>query len=326
MTDQDTVLSGAAEDSLPTADEIEVVTTPDTPSADSVSGEDGVAGGDNEPPEPGDPPGQPGKSRAARQRERLRLERDHAIGVAQHLDQQARQLAAERHAMQQYIARVDRENVENRYAYLKTLETNFVQAKQQALSSGDVATATRIDAEAAKLGAALLRAEEARARYAQQQPPQQIQQPVVQQPVQQRPAQQPQRLHPMAEKWADTNDEWLNSDRRNREIAATVGRALEAQGFAVDSPDYYARLNQGIRVFSPEFRSDFNPASTRPTQSASPGTVAGVERTSTVPVRGTTKVQLTADELAFCERTGVNPKSYGRMKLERDMRDAQARR
>lgn len=318
--------SPAADDSAPGAvtpaqpdDDIEVVIAEeDPPAATTIAGADGMPGGDADPePEPvGDAEPKP-KSRFARQREKLKTERDHAIQAAIALQQRVQ--AAEQHnaAVAQHNAALQHQVAEGRYAYLKAVEANLGRRKQEALGNGDAAAIATIDAESAQLGAALFQAEQQRQNLARMPAPQQVQQRPVPQQLQQRP-QAPQQLHPAAARWAEHHGDWLDSDPRNIQVARTVGRALEEQGFGPDSPDYYARLNRGIETFVPDFRSDFNPAAARSSASAPRGTgsaVAGVNRASSDGNRQTSKVTLTAQEIALCERNGLDPKSYAREKL-----------
>lgn len=318
--ERDSVPSGAdtpAPDA--TTDDIVVVNAEDTAASDTLSGADGVAGGDVDGPEPsGDEEPRP-KSRWARQRDKLRAERDHALNIAAQLDQQVRGVAQERAVLAQRAMQAERAAVEHQYAYLKTLENNFAQAKRQALETGNSEALVAIDRDASRLGAALHQVEQARARFGQQPPP--VAPPPVM-PQQQMPQRQPpQRLHPAAEKWAEAHADWLESGPQNVNIARSVGRALEEQGLTPDSPAYYAKLNEGIKIFSPDFRSDFNPAAARSSASTprDPGVaVAGVNRASSDPPRQSTRVVLTPEDRAFCERNGINPKSYARAKLERE--------
>lgn len=297
--------------------EIVVSESPEEPEKPPVEGADGVPGGDDttEPSEPeGELEEQRGpKSRSARVRERLRQERDQAIAAAQALHQHNVQLAQERQQLAMARAQIEAQAVENRFMYLQAVQQQLTVEKRRAMDEGRSDDISRIDTTMMQLAPELHQIAQRRAMMQQrpQMPPQQMPPLMPQQPMQ-RPA--PARLHEAAEKWANEQTAWLNSDPARLNDARGIAQRLEAQGYTPDEPDYYDKLNSALKAIHSDFRP-VNPLRAGGAPRAAGSAVAGVTRPSTSPPRQTRQVALTAEEMAFCERHGINPKSYGREKL-----------
>ena len=297
--------------------EIVVSETPDEPEKAPVEGADGVPGGDDTPDSTeteGEPEEQRGpRSRSARVRERLRQEREQAVAVAQALHQQNQQLAARFQAEAMARAQIEAQAVENRFMYLQAVQQQLTVEKRRAMDEGRSDDISRIDTTMMQLAPELHQIAQRRGMLQQrpQMPPRQMPQQMPQQPMQ-RPA--PARLHEAAEKWANEQTAWLNGDPARLNDARGIAQRLEAQGYTPDEPEYYDRLNTALKGIHSDFRP-VNPLRAGGAPRGAGSAVAGVSRPSTSPPRQTRQVALTAEEMAFCERHGINPKSYGREKL-----------
>lgn len=300
--------------------DFEIVVSETTPEAGTspVEGADGVSGGDDAH-EPTDTEGEPEeprgpRSRSARVRERLRQERDQAIAAAQMLHQQNQQLAQERHALAMMRAQIESQAVENRYLYLEQVRQQLQVEKKRAMDEGRSDAIAQIDSTMMQLGPELHQIAQRRAMIQQQRPQMPPQQVMAPQMRPQMPPQPPARLHEAAEKWANEQTSWLNADPARVNDARSIAQRLEAQGFTPADAEYYDRLNSALKSLHDDFRP-VNPVRPGGAPRAAGPAVAGVSRSSTSPPRQTRQVALTAEELAFCERHGINPKSYGREKL-----------
>ena len=310
--------------------EFEIIVSDDPPAGQKtpVEGADGVSGADDGPQD--DDPQDPAqgtdeqagpKSRSARVRARYRQERDQAIAAAQVMGQQLQQLAAERNMLAQARAQAEAQAVENRYHYLESIRQQMAGAKKQAMDEGRSDIIADIDSRMMQLGPELHQIQQRRAMIHQQRP-QMPPQMMPQQPPQmmQRPA--PARLHEAAEKWANEQTGWLNAEPGRVETVRGIAQRLEAQGFQPDEPEYFDRLNSAAKAIYPDFRP-VNPVRTNPTRqsqgdiamSRAGSAVAGVNRSSPTVARQNRQVTLTPDEMAFCERNNINPKSYAREKV-----------
>lgn len=302
--------------------EFEVIVSEDPPAAQKtpVEGADGVSGADDGPQD--DDPQDPAqgtdeqagpKSRSARVRARYRQERDQAIAAAQVMGQQLQQLAAERNMLAQARAQAEAQAVENRYHYLESIRQQMAGAKKQAMDEGRSDIIADIDSRMMQLGPELHQIQQRRAMIHQQRP-QMPPQMMPQQPPQmmQRPA--PARLHEAAEKWANAQTGWLNADPSRLADARNIAQRLEQQGYQPDEPEYYDKLNTALTAIHTDFRP-VNPVRPGGATRSAGSAVAGVTRSSPAVARQNRQVTLTPDEMAFCERNNINPKSYAREKV-----------
>lgn len=297
--------------------EIVVSDSPPDPDRTPVEGADGVPGGDDAT-EANEAEGEPEehrgpRSRSARVRERLRQEREQAVAIAQALHQQNQHLAQERQHLAMARAQFEAQAVENRFMYLQSVQQQLTAEKRRAMDEGRSDDISRIDTTMMQLGPELHQIAQRRAMLQQrpQMPPQQMPQQMPQQPMQR---QAPPRLHEAAEKWANEQTGWLNSDPARLNDARGIAQRLEAQGFTPDEPDYYDKLNSALKAIHSDFRP-VNPLRAGGAPRAAGSAVAGVSRPSTAPSRQTRQVALTREELALCERNGIKPETYAREKL-----------
>ncbi|MBK8246216.1 MAG: hypothetical protein IPK85_02235 [Gemmatimonadetes bacterium] len=296
--------------------EIVVSDTPPEPEKPPVEGDDGVPGGDDaaEPSDAEDAQEEPRgpKSRSARVRERLRQERDQAIAAAHALHQHNQQLAHERQTLAMARAQLEAQAVENRFMYLQAVQQQLTVEKRRAMDEGRSDDISRIDTTMMQLGPELHQIAQRRAMM-QQQRPQMPQQPMMPPPQMRQPMQPPPRLHPNAQKWADAHSDWLDERPERLADARAIAQRLESQGFTPDDPEYIERINAGLRAIHPDFRP-VNPVRPGGAPRAAGFAVAGVSRPSASSPRQTRQITLTAEDMIFCERHGINPKSYAREK------------
>ena len=137
-------------------------------------------------------------------------------------------------------------------------------------------------------------------------------QPVEQKPVQlsdggKLPEQTPQSLpqpDPMAEAWASKNT-WFGQDRAMTFTAFEIHKDLVNEGFDPQSNEYYAEVDNRIKVdFPHKFGNTENKQTTKPVQS-----VASAQR-SVKPGRKT--VRLTSSQVAIAKKLGVPLEEYAK--------------
>ena len=137
-------------------------------------------------------------------------------------------------------------------------------------------------------------------------------QPVEQQPVQlsdggKLPEQTPQSLpqpDPMAEAWAGRNT-WFGTDRAMTFTAFEIHKDLVNEGFDPQSSEYYAEVDNRIKVdFPHKFGNTETKQTTKPVQS-----VASAQR-SVKPGRKT--VRLTSSQVAIAKKLGVPLEEYAK--------------
>ena len=137
-------------------------------------------------------------------------------------------------------------------------------------------------------------------------------QPVEQKPVQlsdggKLPEQTPQSLpqpDPMAESWASRNT-WFGQDRAMTFTAFEIHKDLVNEGFDPQSSEYYAEVDNRIKVdFPNKFGNSETKQTTKPVQS-----VASAQR-SVKPGRKT--VRLTSSQVAIAKKLGVPLEEYAK--------------
>lgn len=302
--------------------EIVVVDTPTSdPPADTLnSGADGVPGGDadGEQAEQGEQrPDQPRKlGKTARRIAKLQDAANHAGQAAAHYHQQAAALAQQVEAERRGRLQAEAARIEERSNFLRSYNERLQESKQYALNTGDAAKIAAVDAEIARTTAEMSFAMRDRASLAQQMPqrPPMPQQMPPQMVPQQRQA-PPIRLHENVDAWREQQSDWL-SDAGNQELAISIGRRVEARGLTPNTPDYWRAVNQQIRAVDPEYEP-FDPTGSTQGQRSQARTAPPVGGVNRAPSGVSTSAQkrqvtLTRDQVAFCEKHGINPKSYAR--------------
>ena len=134
------------------------------------------------------------------------------------------------------------------------------------------------------------------------------QQPVIQEPVNipQQP-QQPQNLpapDPQAEDWASKNT-WFGQDRAMTYTAFEIHKDLVAEGFDPQSTEYYAEVNNRIKV---DFPHKFGNTETK--QTAKP--VQSVASANRSVKSGRKTVRLTSSQVAIAKKLGVPLEEYAK--------------
>jgi len=131
------------------------------------------------------------------------------------------------------------------------------------------------------------------------------QQPVVQEPV--NIPQQPQNLpapDPQAEDWASKNT-WFGQDRAMTYTAFEIHKDLVAEGFDPQSTEYYAEVNNRIKV---DFPHKFGNTETK--QTAKP--VQSVASANRSVKSGRKTVRLTSSQVAIAKKLGVPLEEYAK--------------
>lgn len=130
-----------------------------------------------------------------------------------------------------------------------------------------------------------------------------VYQPVQQQEAPQAP--QPARVDPRAEEWAEEN-EWFGADEVMTGAAFTIHNRLQAEGFDLQSDEYYDELNRRIRK---EFPQKF----ARPQANTSNvPSVAPATRGTSVNGGRSRSVKLTPSEVSIARRIGVPLEEYAK--------------
>ena len=134
------------------------------------------------------------------------------------------------------------------------------------------------------------------------------QKPVMQEPVNipQQP-QQPQNLpapDPQAEDWASKNT-WFGQDRAMTYTAFEIHKDLVAEGFDPQSTEYYAEVNNRIKV---DFPHKFGNTETK--QTAKP--VQSVASANRSVKSGRKTVRLTSSQVAIAKKLGVPLEEYAK--------------
>lgn len=127
----------------------------------------------------------------------------------------------------------------------------------------------------------------------------------IYQPVQQQAAPQPARVDPKAEEWAEDN-EWFGADEVMTGAAFTIHNRLQAEGFDLQSDQYYDELNRRIRK---EFPQKFSRAQVNTSNVPS---VAPATRGSSVSGGRSRSVKLTPSEVSIARRIGVPLEEYAK--------------
>ncbi len=128
----------------------------------------------------------------------------------------------------------------------------------------------------------------------------------VYQPAPQPVAQQqaPARVDPRAEEWAEEN-EWFGTDEVMTGAAFTIHNKLQAEGFDLQSDEYYDELNRRIRKEFPHkfARPQANTSNVPSVAPATRGTSVNGGRRS---------VKLTPSEVSIARRIGVPLDEYAK--------------
>jgi len=123
------------------------------------------------------------------------------------------------------------------------------------------------------------------------------------------PLQEPQQVQeyaepsPKAQEWAAKNP-WFNQDRVATTVALTIHEQLAAEGFDLNSDEYYNELDNRLRSEIPN-KFDNNVEATKPVQ-----TVASPSRTTSTGRKPSNRVELSPSEQRLAKRLGVSFKDY----------------
>jgi len=123
------------------------------------------------------------------------------------------------------------------------------------------------------------------------------------------PLQEPQEVQeyaepsPKAQAWAAKNP-WFNQDRVATTVALTIHEQLAAEGFDLNSDEYYNELDNRLRSEIPN-KFDNNVEATKPVQ-----TVASPSRTTSTGRKPSNRVELSPSEQRLAKRLGVSFKDY----------------
>jgi hypothetical protein len=201
-------------------------------------------------------------------------------------------------AQSQGIAK-DKRTIEEGTQRIKTQEEFTKRAMEAAIQAQDVEKQVAAQQALAKieLDKEKLRASERRIeRESAQASPEQVE---FEQQIQPQQTQQQANPTPEAEKWAEQNP-WFNTDRVMTASAMVIHQDLSAEGFDLNSPEYYNEITKRVRnEFPHKFQGESKPAQK----------VASAVRTSP---SGRRTVKLTPSQVAIAKKLGVPLEEYAK--------------
>lgn len=270
-------------------------------------------------------------TRKYRTEERAREQRERELEqVKQQFTQTQTQFHDNQRASAQYI-----QNTLTKHE--KLLQANLKYARDR----GDTAAEDNLSNELVDVRTQLSQLNQAYPQQQQQQQAPQQQQQAPQQQQQQAPQQQQQAPQQQAQ-ISEAGREWIDANaflREHKDVHAIVANheaILRAQHEDPDSPEFYKKLNARIAQDVPkqvaeklrvnlnddleddDGDADDGAGSAQPAaRQASSGMGDGGRSAPAVP-RGKQKVKLTRDEVAYCDRMGIDRTAYAREKAIAD--------
>ncbi len=193
----------------------------------------------------------------------------------------------------------DKRTIEEGTQRIKTQEEFTKRAMEAAIQAQDVEKQVAAQQALAKieLDKEKLRASERIIeRESAQASPEQVE---FEQQIQPQQTQQQANPTPEAEKWAEENP-WFNTDRVMTASAMVIHQDLSAEGFDLNSPEYYNEITKRVRnEFPHKFQGESKPAQK----------VASAVRTSP---SGRRTVKLTPSQVAIAKKLGVPLEEYAK--------------
>lgn len=180
---------------------------------------------------------------------------------------------------------------------------------RDAMSAGDYDTAAEIQAEMSSNAAKLLQLEQGK-QALENTPRGEAPRPYTADPVEALASQ----LSPRSADWVRRNPQFATDNRLYQKMLAAHNLAV-ADGIDPDTDDYFASIEDTLRIRSRNDYEDASAAAAKPLQRRSAPPAAPVSRSGTGTGSRPNRVTLTAEEREMASMMGMTPEEYGRNKL-----------
>jgi hypothetical protein len=180
---------------------------------------------------------------------------------------------------------------------------------RDAMSAGDYDTAAEIQAEMSANAAKLLQLEQGK-QALETAPRYEAPRPYTADPVEALASQ----LSPRSADWVRRNPQFATDNRLYQKMLAAHNLAV-ADGIDPDTDDYFASIEDTLRIRSRNEHEDATSSAAKPLQRRSAPPAAPVSRSGTGTGTRPNRVTLTAEEREMASMMGMTPEEYGRNKL-----------
>ncbi len=185
------------------------------------------------------------------------------------------------------------------------LKSNY----RDAMAAGDYDLAAEIQAEMSSNAAKLLQLEQGK-QALENAPRGEAPRPYTADPVEALASQ----LSPRSADWVRRNPQFATDNRLYQKMIAAHNLAV-ADGIDPDTDDYFASIEDTLRIRSRNDYEDASSAAAKPVQRRSAPPAAPVSRSGTGTGTRPNRVTLSAEEREMANFMGMTPEEYGRHKL-----------
>lgn len=185
------------------------------------------------------------------------------------------------------------------------LKSNY----RDAMAAGDYDLAAEIQAEMSSNAAKLLQLEQGK-QALENAPRGEAPRPYTADPVEALASQ----LSPRSADWVRRNPQFATDNRLYQKMLAAHNLAV-ADGIDPDTDDYFASIEDTLRIRSRNEYEDATSSAAKPLQRRSAPPAAPVSRSGTPTGTRSNRVTLTAEEREMASMMGMTPEEYGRNKL-----------
>jgi len=180
---------------------------------------------------------------------------------------------------------------------------------RDAMAAGDYDIAAEIQAEMSSNAAKLLQLEQGK-QALENAPRGEAPRPYTADPVEALASQ----LSPRSADWVRRNPQFATDNRLYQKMLAAHNLAV-ADGIDPDTDDYFASIEDTLRIRSRDRYEDASSSAARPVQRRSAPPAAPVSRSGTATGTRPNRVTLTPEEREMASMMGMTPEEYGRNKL-----------
>lgn len=180
---------------------------------------------------------------------------------------------------------------------------------RDAMAAGDYDIAAEIQAEMSANAAKLLQLEQGK-QALENTPRGEAPRPYTADPVEALASQ----LSPRSADWVRRNPQFATDNRLYQKMLAAHNLAV-ADGIDPDTDDYFASIEDTLRIRSRDSYEDASSSAAKPVQRRSAPPAAPVSRSGTATGTRPNRVTLTAEEREMATMMGMTPEEYGRNKL-----------
>lgn len=180
---------------------------------------------------------------------------------------------------------------------------------RDAMAAGDYDSAAEIQSEMSANAAKLLQLEQGK-QALENSPRGEAPRPYTADPVEALASQ----LSPRSADWVRRNPQFATDNRLYQKMLAAHNLAV-ADGIDPDTDDYFASIEDTLRIRSRDDYEDPTSSASKPLQRRSAPPAAPVSRSGTPTGTRPNRVTLTAEEREMASMMGMTPEEYGRNKL-----------